>query len=511
MKPSVSLGLIGVHLFGPLLSGSVSGQEPLRELSVHLTQANSDSPYAFIRAKFEPGEVADPWAVRFFDRAGKEVDSFLWDSVTWKVAREGRADWGNRYALLNHHPGNAPEALDLRTRRMEAAKRELPELGAVLAAQDEAAKRWGDSVCVALYLVSHTVPAFGKDQLTLRVDPAPRAEPKRRSLAGNRVERRLTAAAGALVLEDLPDRPAVRWKGKELFRCAGFKIGDKAAGKEGFLRGDTDADPARPFSVEITEGLITKLSIRGQTDGRAGSPMHWQCIYWLFPEGSYVALKGFSLENTDGYLGGSLSMAVWETPRKPEEVHAPTWEKPWWLHQVGDAAFTALHQFTDTPLTAGYGNNPFNASTPASFQVRNGERTKGKGDGLLELNWLYELTDTRICRLFHPRLDNDGSYDLAEVTDLRETLLRTGRLTQVPTGVIGKDGRPLWPAERVTALEEALKSVKWRPREDWLYRQYVVGAGESAGEAEGAVRQVLGAACCSCTTISRSIAGWSAT
>jgi hypothetical protein len=69
--------------------------------------------------------------------------------------------------------------------------------------------------------------------------------------------------------------------------------------------------------------------------------MDWQCTYWLFPEGGYVALKGFSLEGTDGYLGGDLSMAVWETPRPPQEVHGPTWEKPWSLHQVGDAAFAA--------------------------------------------------------------------------------------------------------------------------------------------------------------------------
>lgn len=36
--------------------------------------------------------------------------------------------------------------------------------------------------------------------------------------------------------------------------------------------------------------------------------------------------------------------------------------------------------------------------------------------------------------------------------------------------------------------------VKWRPRDDWLYRQYLVGVGESAADAENAVGQVLGAA-----------------
>jgi hypothetical protein len=78
-------------------------------LKVHLAQANNDSLYAFVRAKFRPGEVTDPWAVRFFDEKGTEVPYFVWDSVTWKVAKEGREDWGHRYALINHGPGNEPE------------------------------------------------------------------------------------------------------------------------------------------------------------------------------------------------------------------------------------------------------------------------------------------------------------------------------------------------------------------------------------------------------------------
>src|SRR5260370_14292472 len=85
--------------------------DTLPELKVHLAQANNNSPYAFVRAKFNPGELADPWAVRFFDEKGTEVPYFVWDSVTWRVAREGRADWGHRYALLNHAPADAPEVL----------------------------------------------------------------------------------------------------------------------------------------------------------------------------------------------------------------------------------------------------------------------------------------------------------------------------------------------------------------------------------------------------------------
>jgi hypothetical protein len=471
----------------------VPAQDPRHELTVHLAQANNNSPYAFVRAKFLPGEVLDPWAVRFFDLQGKEVRFFVWDSITWQVAREGREDWGHRHALLNHHPGDAPEALSMRPERLKAAKQQLPELGEALAEQDEASKRSGASVCAALYLVRYTVPAFGKDKLTLRVYSAREVKPKERRIEGKFVKERLTAAAGDLTLEDLPDRVAVRWKGKELFRYGGFKISDKSLGKNGSITENTHADPTRPFVIEIVEGIITKVSVRAQTNGRAGSATDWQCIYWLFPEGSYVALKGFSFDNADNYLGGGMSMAVLEMSKQPQPVHEPTWERPWWLHQVGDAAFTAIHQFADTPLTVGYANNPFNASTPDSFHIHHGERTKGQGDGLVELNWMYELTDNRVYRLFHPRLDNDGSYNLEDVTDLGETLRKTGKLTKVPKDV-GKDGRLLWPPERVAALEEALEFVKWRGREDWFYRQYLVGVGENGTEAESGVRQVLGAA-----------------
>jgi hypothetical protein len=68
--------------------------EAARVLKVHLAQANN-SPYAFVRARFQPGEVTDPWAVRFFDAKGKEVPYFVWDWVTgWEVAW---ASWAGPY------------------------------------------------------------------------------------------------------------------------------------------------------------------------------------------------------------------------------------------------------------------------------------------------------------------------------------------------------------------------------------------------------------------------------
>ena len=168
-------GLIGTILFAVLEAQQVFGQSPIRELRVHLVQANNDSPYTFVRAKFEPGEVNDPWSVRFFDSQGNEAPYYVWDSLTWKTAREGRPDWGKRYAALNHHPGNAPEALRMREHRLESARQFMPDLHAALAERDAAAKRPGDSVCAALYLVRHAVPAFGKDHLrsTLRRGSSP--------------------------------------------------------------------------------------------------------------------------------------------------------------------------------------------------------------------------------------------------------------------------------------------------------------------------------------------------
>jgi hypothetical protein len=140
-----------------------------RALRVHLAQANNDSPYAFVRAKFQPGEVGDPWAVRFFDDKGAEVPYFVWDSITWRVAQEGRADWGHRYALNHHSPGDSPEVAVARDQKLQSTKQNLPELGAKLEAQEQAVRKAPDSVCAALYLLRHPVRAFGKERLTLRL------------------------------------------------------------------------------------------------------------------------------------------------------------------------------------------------------------------------------------------------------------------------------------------------------------------------------------------------------
>src|SRR5205814_8334299 len=47
-----------------------------------------------------------------------------------------------------------------------------------------------DSVCAAMYLLRHRVPASGKKRLTLRIDPERENEPKRARWHGDTVARR---------------------------------------------------------------------------------------------------------------------------------------------------------------------------------------------------------------------------------------------------------------------------------------------------------------------------------
>jgi hypothetical protein len=416
--------------------------EATRELKVHLAQANNDSPYAFVRAKFQPGEVADPWAVRFFDDKGVEVPYFVWDSVTWQVAREGRADWGRRYALLNHAPGDAPEVLEARAEKLRWARKNLPGLGEKLETQDQAARKAGDSVCAAMYLLRHRVPAFGKERLTLRIYPTRQVEPKHQQSKGGKVDGRTSARQGALAFRDLPDRLAVVWKDKEVFHSAGFQAGDRA---------DTaaHADPSRPYALETWEGIITKVSLTAQTGGRRDGSMDWQCTYWLFPEGSFVGLEGFSLSDTTGYVGGPQKLSIWQADGNFTARHVPKWEAPWWLHQVGDGGFVATHLFHATPLTIGFGNNPFTVNAEGADKD-----PKVQADGnRLGLQWSHRVDDPAILRGMAP-----------------QPLPRPGDPMPKP--------RP----------------VPWQPKIDWLYRQYAAGVGQAAEAAEGSLRAVLGAA-----------------
>jgi hypothetical protein len=424
------------------ISARASAEGP-RELKVHLAQANNNSPYAFVRARFEPGEVTDPWAVRFFDDKGAEVPYFVHDSTTWRVAQAGRADWGHRYALLNHAPGDTPEVVEARAKKLEWTKKKLPALGSKLEARDQAARKAPDSVCAALYLLRYPVPAFGKKRLTLRIYPERQVTPKIQVWKGDKVEKRIAVQQGSLEFRDLPDRLAVVWKGKEIFRSSGFQAGERT---------DTvsHADPARPFVVETTEGIVTKVAITAQTKGRQGGVTDWQYTYWLFPEGGFVGLEGFSLSDTTGYLGGPQRLSIWQADGNFTARHAPLWDTPWWLHQAGERGFVATHLFFATPLATGFGNNPFAVNAEAPDKEPKVETNGNR----LTLSWAHRIDDPAILRLMVPQ-------------PLR---------------------RPSDPPP------PASKPVRWQPKVDWLYRQYVVGLGEKAESAEGSLRAVLGAA-----------------
>lgn len=442
MMKSAALLLAPALLLLAAAGVAVHAAEP--ELKVHLAQANNDSPYAFVRAKFEPGEVTDPWAVRFYDDAGQEVPYFVWDSVSWRVAREGREDWGKRYALINHAPGDAPEVLAARAQKLEWAKASLPALGAKLQAQEQAAAAAPDSACAAIYLLRYHVPAFGKARLTMKRFARRQVEPGKEQWSGQKVEQRVSVQQGDLTFSGLPDRLTVASKGAEIFRYAGFNAGNAP--------GETShADPARPYTIEKLAGLITKVYVTGQTNGRNNAPMDWQCTYWLFPEGGYVALEGFSMADTAGYKGGSQKLSIWQAAGDFAETHKPAWDAPWWVHQAGPGGFVATHLLYATSLASGYGNNPFTVNTEGGNKEPDMQRTGNQ----LSLGWHCQLNDPAVARVHWPQ--------------------------PMPRPGMGKDS--MKPVE-----------VEWKPKVDWLYRQYLVGVGANAESSAAALRGVLGAA-----------------
>jgi hypothetical protein len=178
--------------------------------------------------------------------------------------------------------------------------------------------------------------------------------------------------------------------------------------------------------------------------------MDWQCTYWLFPEGSFVALQGFSLSDADSYRGGPQKLSIWQAEGDFTNGHMPSWDKPWWVHQSGQRGFVATHLFNATPLTIGYGNNPFAVNAEGA-----GKDPKVQADGnRLTLSWSHRIDDPAIVRVMAPQ-------------PLRRP----------------NDPPPPEP-----------KPLRWQPKVDWLYRQYVTGLGDNAESAERSLRDVLGAA-----------------
>lgn len=473
---------LAVVLVGWLASPATAAEPALRELRVHLVQANVDAPYAFVRAKFEPGEATDPWAVRFVDAAGTDIPYFVWDSMTWDEANDGRPDWGNRYAAVNHAPGDDPEVRAARDRKLEWAKNHAPDAAMRLEAERVAAVREGESLCAVLYLLKHRVAPLGKERITLQIHSQRQVEPARRRWTEKHSARATSVEQGDLGFHDLPDRLRLTWRGKELLRYAGFDAG-QATGTTSHV------DTSKPFTVETTSGIITKLTVHSQTAGRDGGDMHWQCTYWLFPEGGCVALEGFSLDKTEGYIGGVQKLSLWQTPEPAAVAHEPLWETPWWLHRVGDRGHVATHLFHSVPLTVGYGNNPFTVNsmappTRAATIEQTGDR--------LSLQWHYSLDDLAISRLFAPELYFRLGHGLTQPPEAAKNWLDNNREV-VASGKVAAPPEWMTPTIR-KFVEEQLQYVRWQPKTDWFYRQYVVGLGERADEAESAVQNVTAAA-----------------
>jgi hypothetical protein len=425
-----------------LASPTLVGAQGQRELKVHLVQANNDSPYTLVRAKFEPGEVADPWGVRFVDDKDADIPYFVWDSVTWRVAQDGRPEWGHRYALINHAPGDAPEVVEARGKKLEWTRKTFPELAAKLDAQEAAARKAPDSVCAAIYLLRRQVPALGKDRVRLRIGEQPQVRAKRTQQKLDPDGHRVAIKQGSLEMRGLPDQLVVAWNGNVIMRSAGFHAG-------GWQDTFSHADPTRPFAIEILEGLITRVSITAQTKGRRGGAMDWHCTYWLFPEGGYVALEGFSIGDATDYVGGPQKLSILQSEGGFANHRAPSWDRPWWLHQASAQGFVASHLFEATPLAVGFGNNPFAVNSDAPDKspkaIVEGNR--------LALTWAHRVDDPAIMRIMAPQ-----------------------------------------PLPRPNNPKPAPRPVRWQPKVDWLYRQYIMGFGEQANAAETALRNVLGAA-----------------
>src|SRR5262249_29164934 len=154
---------------------------------------------------------------------------------------------------------------------------------------------------------------------------------------------------------------------------------------------------------------------------------------------------------TAGYNGGPQKLSIWETEGKITQQQLPTWDRPWWLHQVGERGVMATHLFQATPLTIGFGNNPFavNAEGPD-------KDPRAEADGqTLALPWSHRIAAPAIPRVMTPQ-------------PLR---------------------RPSAPAPK-----DAPRPARWQAKIDWLYRQYACGLGEKAEQAEDSLRAVLGAA-----------------
>jgi hypothetical protein len=467
MFPRLIPTIFAIGLFSLASALHAQDGDPVRMLPIHVVQANAQSNYTFVRANFRPGEVDDPWAVRFFDPKGKEVPYHVWDAVDWQTAHEGRADWGHQYPLLQHYPGNDPSVKKARAEKLAWAKKYAPAEAAEMEAIEEAARKSPRSPCVVLYLLRYKAGPYAKDRLSMKVYAKRQVVPESQEFGNKDAD----VAAGDLVMKGFPRQPEVTWKGKPLFRYAGFKAG-QIESKLPHVQGD--------YFWTLERGLITKLRLKSKTEGRKGGGMNWDCTYWLLPEGTYVALEGFSLDETTGYLGGQQQVSIFEAAGPVEQLSGPTWPRPWHVEKIGTAGFAALHLFTNAPLTVGYDNNPFIVGAD-HHKIPDIELD----DTRMALNWEYQFADRGVFRMHAPELLHAIPGKMNHAAGFLMNAMRTGKVGDLP-----KDQYSL-PKEH---LEQQLKLLRWQPKIDWLYRQYAVGVNETRDKAEQAVAHPVCAA-----------------
>jgi len=473
-KPHRAIACIVLAALAIPLPGWCATQ-PIAELKVHVAQANNVAGYAFVRARFEPGELSDPWAVRFFDARGGEIPYFVWDAQDWATARDGRPDWGGQYALLQHHPGNDPKVLAARGEKIAWARDHWPEIGQRLEAQSVAAGKSPRSICAALYLLRYPTQPYAKDELALRIYATRQREVERQDFADQAGD----AVAGGLALQGFPLHPIVKWKGAELFHYAGFGAADVESAH-------AHADAARGYRWSIERGLVTKVHLIGKTEGRLNGETNWDCTYWLFPEGACVGLEGFSIGKPDHYAGGQQEMSVWESGGAFTEVSTPRWETPWYVHQTAAGKAVATHLFRNAPLSIGYDNNPFITGEAD----KRGIRIDGNH---LALGWTYDMWSYPSVRMFLPdtrffsNLHPNGKQLDAIARWMREHPGEAPNVESLPEAK-GMDAKDL------ASILPALPAFQWKPQTDWLYREYAFGVGDNRKEAEDAVRKPVCAA-----------------
>jgi len=160
------------------------------------------------------------------------------------------ADWGNRYALINHAAGDAAEIVEARAAKLHWTTKNLRTWAPNWRPRSKPPKLTRFRVCRDVSAASPSPSVRQRTPYAENLQPA-QVEPKRRQWKEPKVGDRIAIAQGGLEFRGLPDRLGVVWKGQEIFRAGGFHAGGWGDCRQ-------PCDPSRPFVVQITEGIINE-------------------------------------------------------------------------------------------------------------------------------------------------------------------------------------------------------------------------------------------------------------